>query len=84
VFAEVVITQANTSTRHGASTTWRPRVDVFGEDRVEVSPRLDNALDAAVASAEEDSDHLGGSGVLVTGSIYTVAEARTLLGGGAV
>jgi len=43
--------------------------------------RLDEALDTAVAMAEEGSDHLGGAGVLVTGSIYTVAQARTLLGG---
>ena len=44
------------------------------------SPRLDDALDAAIALAEEEGD-LGGAGVLVTGSIVTVAEARTLLGG---
>ena len=36
--------------------------------------------DAAIALAEEEGD-LGGAGVLVTGSIVTVAEARTLLGG---
>jgi dihydrofolate synthase/folylpolyglutamate synthase len=55
-------------------------VDIFGADRVEVSPRLDDALDAAVALAEQEGE-LGGAGVLVTGSVYTVAEARTLLGG---
>jgi dihydrofolate synthase/folylpolyglutamate synthase len=54
-------------------------VEVFGEDRVEVTPRLDDAIDSAVSLAEEEGD-LGGSGVLVTGSIVTVAEARTLLG----
>ena len=55
-------------------------VEVFGADRVEVAPRLDDALDAAIALAEEDGD-LGGAGVLVTGSVVTVGEARTLLGG---
>jgi dihydrofolate synthase/folylpolyglutamate synthase len=54
-------------------------VEVFGEDRVEVTPRLDDAIDSAVSLAEEEGD-LGGAGVLVTGSIVTVAEARTLLG----
>jgi dihydrofolate synthase/folylpolyglutamate synthase len=54
-------------------------VEVFGPDRVDVTPRLDAAIDAAVTLAEEEGD-LGGAGVLVTGSIVTVAEARTLLG----
>jgi dihydrofolate synthase / folylpolyglutamate synthase len=54
-------------------------VEVFGQDRVEVTSRLDDAIDSAVSLAEEEGD-LGGSGVLVTGSIVTVAEARTLLG----
>jgi dihydrofolate synthase/folylpolyglutamate synthase len=55
-------------------------VEVFGADRVEVVPRLDDAIDAGVASAEQEGE-LAGAGVLVTGSIITVAEARTLLGG---
>jgi dihydrofolate synthase/folylpolyglutamate synthase len=54
-------------------------VEIFGPDRVEVTPRLDDAIDSAVTLAEEEGD-LGGAGVLVTGSIVTVAEARTLLG----
>jgi len=53
-------------------------VDVFGVDRVEVEPRLDDAIDAAVRLAEEDATY-GGSGVVVTGSLVTVGEARTLL-----
>jgi dihydrofolate synthase/folylpolyglutamate synthase len=53
---------------------------VFGEDRVEVSERLDDAIDLAVASAEADAA-LGGAGVIVTGSIVTVGEARHLLHG---
>jgi dihydrofolate synthase/folylpolyglutamate synthase len=55
-------------------------VDVFGEDRVEVASRLDDAIDAAVATAESET-RLGGAGVVVTGSIVTVGEARHLLRG---
>jgi dihydrofolate synthase/folylpolyglutamate synthase len=84
VLSQVVITQANTTRAMPVDDLAAVAVDIFGQDRVEVSRRLDNALDVAVALAEEDSDHLGGAGVLVTGSIYTVAEARTLLGGGSV
>ena len=36
-----------------------------------------DAIDAAVEIAEAEG--LGGAGVLITGSIVTVAEARTLL-----
>jgi dihydrofolate synthase/folylpolyglutamate synthase len=56
-------------------------VDVFGEDRVVVVPRLDDAIERGVALAE--AGLLGGGGVLVTGSIVTVGEARRLLGGDA-
>ena len=52
--------------------------DVLGEDRVHVEDRLDDAVDTAVRLAEE-ADAYGGAGVLVTGSVVTAGEARTLL-----
>jgi dihydrofolate synthase/folylpolyglutamate synthase len=52
--------------------------EVFGEERVRVEDRLDDALDAAVALVDAESE-LGGVGVLVTGSVVTAGEARTLL-----
>jgi dihydrofolate synthase/folylpolyglutamate synthase len=79
VLAEVVITQPSSVRAMPADDLAVIAVDVFGADRVEVTPRLDHALDAAVALAEADGD-LGGAGVVVTGSIMTVAEARHLLG----
>jgi dihydrofolate synthase/folylpolyglutamate synthase len=80
VLAEIVITQSTSARSMPADELAVIAVEVFGPDRVEVTPRLDDAIDSAVALAEEDSDHVGGAGVLVTGSIMTVAEARTLLG----
>jgi dihydrofolate synthase/folylpolyglutamate synthase len=56
-------------------------VDVFGEDRVDVGTSLPDALDRAIELAEESGDY-GGTGVLVTGSVVLVGEARRLLGGG--
>ena len=53
-------------------------VEVFGEDRVSAEDRLDDALDTAVQLAEDEVEY-GGAGVLVTGSVVTVGEARTLL-----
>jgi dihydrofolate synthase/folylpolyglutamate synthase len=54
-------------------------VDVFGADRVSVSPVLPDALNEAIELAEAGPDDaLGGSGVLVTGSVITAGEARSL------
>ncbi len=54
-------------------------VEVFGEERVTVMSNLPDAIEAAVALAESDVDALAGVGVLITGSVVTVADARTLL-----
>ena len=54
--------------------------EVFGEDRVLVVPRLDDAISEAVRLAEENSP-MGSGGVLVTGSVITAGEARLLLKG---
>ncbi|MCA1823687.1 MAG: dihydrofolate synthase, partial [Frankia sp.] len=43
-----------------------------------VAANLPDAIDAAVALVEDEHGG-GGGGVLVTGSLYTVGEARTLL-----
>jgi len=53
--------------------------EVFGDQRVTVVGNLPDAIEAAVAIAESDVDALAGVGVLVTGSVVTVAEARALL-----
>ena len=50
----------------------------FGEDNVHTAEKLDDALEWAVERAEANDDLSGG--VLVTGSITLVAEARILLG----
>jgi dihydrofolate synthase/folylpolyglutamate synthase len=47
-----------------------------------VNPRLPEAITEAIELAEAGPDDaLGGSGVLVTGSVITAGEARTILGG---
>jgi dihydrofolate synthase/folylpolyglutamate synthase len=53
--------------------------EVFGEERVAVEDRLDDALDTAVALADAEAVAGGGVGVLVTGSVVAAGEARTLL-----
>ncbi|RPK64921.1 Folylpolyglutamate synthase [Streptomyces sp. ADI96-02] len=81
IFAEVVVTQNSTERAMDADELAAIAVEVFGDDRVQVEPRLDDALEAAITLAEED-DEYAGAGVLVTGSVITVGEARLLLGRG--
>jgi dihydrofolate synthase / folylpolyglutamate synthase len=51
---------------------------LLGDADVHVADRLDDALELAITLAES-GESLGGGGVLVTGSIVTVGEARRLL-----
>ncbi|MGH3727910.1 MAG: bifunctional folylpolyglutamate synthase/dihydrofolate synthase [Micromonosporaceae bacterium] len=51
---------------------------VFGAERVVEAPDLLEAIDTAVTLAEADDAGLGGVGVLVTGSVVTVADARKM------
>ena len=81
IFAEVVITQNSSHRAMDADELAAIAVEVFGEERVQVEPRLPDALEAAITLAEEEGEFAGG-GVLVTGSVITVGEARLLLGKG--
>ncbi|MFZ5871441.1 MAG: glutamate ligase domain-containing protein, partial [Actinomycetota bacterium] len=53
--------------------------EIFGEDRVHTAERLDDALQLAVDRAESEAKEGLGAGVLVTGSVTVVGEARALL-----
>ena len=82
VCAELVVTQNSSPRAMPADQLGALAVDVFGADRVSVSPSLPDALTEAMELAEAGSDDaLGGSGVLVTGSVITAGEARSLLRG---
>jgi dihydrofolate synthase/folylpolyglutamate synthase len=83
VLDEVVVTENSSPRRLPVDDLAALAVEIFGAERVAVEPRLDDAIETAVQLAEEGDEQLGGSGVLVTGSVVTAGEARTLLGGGA-
>jgi dihydrofolate synthase/folylpolyglutamate synthase len=78
VLSEIVVTQNSSPRAMPVDELAAEAVDIFGGGRVTVEPRLDDALDAAVRIAEDEGP-LGGSGVIVTGSLVTVGEARRLL-----
>jgi folylpolyglutamate synthase/dihydropteroate synthase len=56
--------------------------EIFGEDRVVVQERLDDAIEAAIGLADDpqSADEIpGSSAVLITGSVITAGDARALL-----
>ncbi len=78
--AHVVCTQNSTDRAMAAEQVAEAAVEIYGEHRVTVVPRLADALDQAAALAEAGAAASVGSGaVLVTGSVVTVGEARSLL-----
>lgn len=79
VLAEVVVTAVPGPRSMDPDALAAQAVEIFGEDRVTVTPRLDDALEDAVALAEDGADDLGGIGVLVTGSVVLAGAARALL-----
>jgi len=84
VLAEIVVTQNSTPRSMPAAELGEIAEDIFGEDRVTVVRRLDDALERGVQLAETAAgfgDEVAGGGVLVTGSVVTVGEARILFGG---
>lgn len=78
VLAEVVVTHAATARSMDVDELEQIAQDVFGPDRVHRAERLDEAVALAVERAESEVER--GAGVVVTGSLYLVAEARVLLG----
>jgi dihydrofolate synthase/folylpolyglutamate synthase len=76
----VVITRNSSPRVMSVNNLAELAIDIFGEDRVHAVVQLPDAIERAVALAEEDIElGLGGVGVLVTGSVITVADARKLL-----
>ncbi|MGW2258719.1 bifunctional tetrahydrofolate synthase/dihydrofolate synthase [Streptomyces sp. NPDC001780] len=78
ICAELVVTRNSSHRAMDADALAAVAVEVFGEERVQVEPRLDDALEEAITLAEDEGE-FAGAGVLVTGSVITVGEARLLL-----
>ena len=82
VLSDVVCTQVAGPRAMRAEELGEVAADIFGEHRVRVARRLDDALELAVTLAETGGvlgESIGSGGVLVTGSVVTVGQARTLL-----
>ncbi|HEV8556997.1 MAG TPA: folylpolyglutamate synthase/dihydrofolate synthase family protein [Actinophytocola sp.] len=82
VVAEVVLTRNSSPRAMDADALGGVAREIFGEDRIVIEPRLDDAIETAVHLAESDDPAapMSGTGVIVTGSVITAGEARTLFG----
>jgi dihydrofolate synthase/folylpolyglutamate synthase len=78
VLDEVVVTRSSSPRALDVEELAAVAAEVFGEDRVHVAHRLDEALDVAIGLVEAGGA-IGG-GVLATGSVTMAADVRTLLG----
>lgn len=79
LLSEIVITRAGVDRAHDLEDLAEIARDVFDEERVHVAERVDDAIDLAAGRAEYGGAR--GGGVLVTGSLILVGEARALLRG---
>ena len=82
--AHVVCTQNSTDRAMPAERLAVTAREIFGDHRVTVEPRLADAIDQAAALAEAGEavgGSIGSGAVLVTGSVVTAGEARTMLKG---
>jgi dihydrofolate synthase/folylpolyglutamate synthase len=83
VVDEVVVTVSSSVRAMDVEDLAAAAREVFDESRLRVARRLPDAIEAAIASATEadpDSDRISGAGVVITGSVAMVGEARTLFG----
>ncbi|AHH94962.1 folylpolyglutamate synthase/dihydrofolate synthase family protein [Kutzneria viridogrisea] len=83
VLTEVVLTSNGSPRAMDADALGAVAREIFGEDRIVVEPRLDDAVETAVQLAEETEDPdepVSGGGVVVTGSVVTAGAARALFG----
>jgi len=76
----IVVTESSSPRRLPVEELRAIAEELFGDERVHVEDRLDDALDLAISLADGEAAY-GGVGVLVTGSVVTAGEARTLLSG---
>jgi len=79
---QIVVTHNSSDRSMDTSEVTELAIDIFGEDRVVSADRLEDAIETAVALADEvdQAGVPGGGGVLVTGSVITAGDARRLLG----
>jgi dihydrofolate synthase/folylpolyglutamate synthase len=83
VLSDIVVTRVDSPRAMPLEELNAIAIEVFGEDRVLAESALDSAIETAIGLVEQSDapeEPMSGGGVLVTGSVVTAGEARTLFG----
>lgn len=80
VVDHIIITQTNNERAISASELADLARTVFDADRVDEQSQLTDAIARAIELADESAADDVAVGIVITGSVYTVAQARALLG----
>ncbi|WP_411156389.1 bifunctional tetrahydrofolate synthase/dihydrofolate synthase [Nocardia cyriacigeorgica] len=83
VFDEIVVTTNGSPRALDVDTLTDLAVQRFGDERVVPAYSLPDALETAIAIAEDDADGgemVSGAGLIITGSVVTAGAARALFG----
>jgi dihydrofolate synthase / folylpolyglutamate synthase len=83
VISDVVVTRNSSPRAMSLEELNHLAISVFGEDRVVAESSLETAIEMAIGLVEQSDDPeepLAGGGVLITGSVFTAGEARTMFG----
>lgn len=83
VFDEIVVTTNSSPRALAVEELAEVAMQRFGEERVFVAATLPDAVETAIAMAEdvvEPGEAVSGAGVVVTGSVVTAGDARSLFG----
>ncbi|NJP97119.1 bifunctional folylpolyglutamate synthase/dihydrofolate synthase [Nonomuraea sp. FMUSA5-5] len=78
ILEEIVVTRNSSPRSLSAEELAALALPLFGEERVHVVERLDDAIDRAIGIADAEGE-FSGTGVLITGSVVTAGDARLLL-----
>jgi dihydrofolate synthase/folylpolyglutamate synthase len=78
VLAELIVTRNSSPRSMPPEELAEIAEGIFGAERVHLAARMDDAIDQAIAQAEDTGEYQG-AGVLITGSVVTAGDARTLL-----
>ncbi|GAB2927382.1 bifunctional folylpolyglutamate synthase/dihydrofolate synthase [Nonomuraea fastidiosa] len=78
VLDEVVLTRNSSPRSMPVAELAALAEPIFGDDRIHVVERLDDAIDQAIGIADAEGE-FSGTGVFITGSVVTAGDARLLL-----
>ncbi|MGP3929487.1 bifunctional folylpolyglutamate synthase/dihydrofolate synthase [Nonomuraea sp. KM88] len=78
VLDEIIVTRNSSPRSMTPQELGAMAAPVFGEERVHVVDRLDDAIDQGIGIADAEGE-FSGTGVLITGSVVTAGDARLLL-----